>query len=154
MKRNYIKNRHLHSKLLLLILLFLIPQLQGFSGEKKNFLWQVDSDKTTVFLLGSVHIAKETLYPLDTIIEESFEKSDILVVEANINDMDPGLFMEKAVYKDGSTLESVLTKKNYDTLAALFKKFGIDKLVYNKLKPWVATMMLFSTSSAPFITSR
>src|SRR2546428_13886065 len=50
---------------------------------KKVFLWNVQSPKATAYLLGSVHAARSSLYPLDERIEKAFVASDTLVVEVN-----------------------------------------------------------------------
>lgn len=38
-------------------------------------------------MLGSVHALKKDFYPLNKKVEESFDKSDVLVVEVDINDV-------------------------------------------------------------------
>ncbi|MFQ5733566.1 MAG: TraB/GumN family protein, partial [Planctomycetaceae bacterium] len=49
---------------------------QAADKAKKHFLWKVESDKGTVYLLGSVHAAKKELYPLDKVIRTAFDDSD------------------------------------------------------------------------------
>ncbi len=46
-----------------------------------SFLWKVSSDVNTVYILGSVHIARAGLYPLDEVIEDAYDRSENLVVE-------------------------------------------------------------------------
>lgn len=51
---------------------------------EKNFMWEVSSGKSAVFLLGSIHVARENIYPLSPVIETAFDFSDTLAVEANV----------------------------------------------------------------------
>jgi hypothetical protein len=44
----------------------------------KHFLWKVTGSKGVVYLLGTIHAAKADFYPLPSIIEDSFEKADML----------------------------------------------------------------------------
>jgi len=39
-----------------------------------------------LYLLGSIHMVPQDLYPLDSKIEKAFELSDVLVVEADVAD--------------------------------------------------------------------
>jgi uncharacterized protein len=45
------------------------------------FAWQAEVGESTFHLLGSVHVAKPDLYPLDARIEGAFAESDVLVLE-------------------------------------------------------------------------
>jgi len=51
----------------------------------KGAFWKVSDENNTVYLLGSIHIADATLYPLSKEILNAYEKSDVLVVEADIS---------------------------------------------------------------------
>lgn len=85
-----------------------------FAQDQKNFLWKVQSKSTTVYLHGSIHFMKKEIYPLNRKIEDAFEKSDILAVEANINDIshiDIQKLLETAFYTDNDTLENHVTKE-------------------------------------------
>jgi uncharacterized protein len=106
--------------------------------ELSNFFWEVKSDSATVYLLGSVHIAKEDIYPLPPIIEKSFKESDTLVIEVDINNVNPMIILQKAMYQDDRTLESELSNETYKKLIMLLEKYNIPELAYNKMKPWMA----------------
>ncbi len=73
--------------LLALNLLNIFTQSMSDSSNKKNFLWEVKSDSSTVYLLGSIHIGKKEMYPLNLIIENAFDECNNLVVEVDIKDI-------------------------------------------------------------------
>jgi len=81
------------SKIVPLFIALIILALSGsfaykesaYSYDQKNFLWKVQSRSATVYLLGSIHFLKEDIYPLHKAIENAYESSNNLVVEANIN---------------------------------------------------------------------
>ncbi len=62
-------------------MIILAPQT---SANGDNFLWEVSSESNTVYILGSIHLARKDIYPLDPVIEDSFAKADYLVIESNI----------------------------------------------------------------------
>ncbi len=47
------------------------------------YLWRYTSDTATVYLAGSIHVLKSTLYPLAPQLEKAFEQADLLVVEVD-----------------------------------------------------------------------
>src|SRR3972149_6726624 len=59
---------------------------EGANPGKRNFLWKVRSETATACLLGSIHLLKPDMYPLDRKIEEAFDRSGVLVVETNVRD--------------------------------------------------------------------
>lgn len=140
--RNYLCKR----KFLLLISftsLFFYNYLQLFSSEK-HFLWEIQSEKAKVYLLGSIHIAKNDIYPLDTVIENAFDRSDYLVVEVDLKNSDEKNYEELMYYNDGTTLEDHLSKETYSKLKEIFKKYGIHPIFYKKMKPWSALSLLLN----------
>ena len=106
------------------------------SQSQRIFLWKVQSKTTTVYVLGSLHFMKKESYPLNRKIEDVFDKSDVLVVEANVNDIsqiDMQKLMEKAFYQDDDTLEKHVTAETYE----LVKKVGIPLELIQQQKPWL-----------------
>ena len=117
------------------------------AAKDKNFMWKVEEGNTKVYLLGSVHLMKPEVYPLNPAINEAFEESDILVVEVDATKMDPTeiqkIVMEKGLYTDGTTLESVLPKEYYEKLATELADSGMATIeAVNNFKPWYVSINL------------
>lgn len=134
----------------LVILLFVFVSCTTIhkSGSKyeikhvNTFLWQINSNTSTVFLLGSIHVAKPDFYPLNNSIEQSYKKSNALVVEVNINNIDMNSMMKRVLLPGRETLESKLSKNTYEKLKKLFEKNNFPETMYYKFKPWFAVMMI------------
>ena len=135
-------------KNLLYILIFFISLNFGYSDEKKpeTLMWEVTSPDQPgkVYLLGSIHVADERLYPLHPAIESAFESSSALVLEIIIDNVNPLDMMQYLTYKDERTLESELPEDIYEKIAKMFETQGIPKYMYNKFKPWFAVITLQS----------
>src|SRR4030067_2733597 len=57
------------------------------SSDQKGFLWKIQSKTGITYIVGSIHAYKSELYPLPKKMEDVFDKSDALAVEANVNDI-------------------------------------------------------------------
>ncbi len=110
----------------------------------KSFLWEVKSDKNTVYILGSVHLADSTLYPLNPIINEAFDKSKFLVLEIDITNINPYEVLKYTTLPDTLTLSGVVDKETFSKFKQLFKKHNVPESAFQKLKPWFAVMTLQS----------
>jgi len=113
----------------------------------KSLLYKVNSKTATVYVLGSVHLAKSELYPLAKEIEEAYSKSDALVVEL---DPDSAESMEvimntvqtSAVYLDGKTLKTELTAKTYNVLKSYTSKNSLPLEAMETMRPWMVMLQL------------
>ena len=54
--------------------------------EEKLFLWKATKGDDTVWLLGTIHVAKKNFYPLPKEILKAFSRSNHLLVEVDITD--------------------------------------------------------------------
>lgn len=114
------------------------------AAEKANFLWKVigADGKDKIYLLGSVHIVPDDIYPLSSKIEKAYESSDYIVVEADVNKIDAmkvqQLTVEKGIYTDGSSLEDELSEELYKKLGEALLKTGMITIDMAKMmKPWL-----------------
>ena len=118
-----------------------------FAQPQKNFLWKAQSGTNTVYLLGSVHFMKKDVYPLSKRIEESFDLSDTVVVEADINDsgqIDVMKLAGAALYPGNDTLENHVSKDTFELVQKEFGDAGVPLLIINKQKPWFLALTITS----------
>ena len=112
----------------------------------KCFLWEVKSGSSIVYLLGSIHVGIKSMYPLDKRIEDAFNRSDVLVVEANINKnqgLDAlSLYLDYALYKDGRNLGSSLSRRTYNLAKDKLQEMGFPIDLLDMYKPWYVAVLL------------
>ncbi|MCX6156328.1 MAG: TraB/GumN family protein [Candidatus Kapabacteria bacterium] len=125
------------SSIILLVLSFIIS-----SNAQNHFFWKIESSNSTLYLLGSIHFGKKTIYPLDSIIEKSFESSDNLVIEMDVNHVDKNILMKKSFYNDGSKLNDHISQNVYELIKKKFAVKGIKEPFYEKMMPWLAFIRL------------
>lgn len=107
---------------------------------EKNFLWEVENGKTKMYLLGSIHLMPESTYPLNPIIESSFNESDILAIEADPTKIDQAkvqqLIMNTGMYPQGETLKENIDTELYQKIETVFTTFGMPMQQIDMFKPW------------------
>jgi len=123
-----------------------ISNREPSGSPEKVFLWEAKSAKNTVYILGSIHLAKPSLYPLDKRIEDAFKRSRTLVVEVNIEAFDPitlqQMFMERGIYSDGTTIKDHLSQETFELVE---EKLGDSGFVLSQMlvfKPWFLSITL------------
>jgi uncharacterized protein len=116
-------------------------------AQSHNFLWKVKSETNTVYILGSLHFMKKEAYPLDRRIEDAFNASDILVVEANINDIagiDIQKLLDTAFYVGDDTLANHVSADTFALVKKEYEKLGIPLLLVTRQKPWFLALTITS----------
>ncbi|MFA9558560.1 TraB/GumN family protein [Evansella sp. AB-rgal1] len=117
----------------------------------KGIFYKVEETSNTVYLLGSIHVGSEDIYPLHENIEEAFAESDYLAVEVDISDLNElemmQLLQEIGVYMDGRSLSQVIGDDHFEKLTTLLSPYGYDDFVLNMFKPFIVQDLL-SVSAA------
>lgn len=132
--------------------LFIVLTIMGCSEvmeteeNAQGIFYQVLGGENTVYLLGSIHVGEEEMYPLHPSIEEAFESSDILVMEIdldNLNEMAAAQeMMEYAMYNDGTTMRDEIPEETFQELLSYAEPLGIGEEVLDLFRPWYGTMLL------------
>ena len=134
-----------------LILTFIILSLSGslafiepaFSYGQKSFLWKVQSSRSTIYLLGSIHFLKDDVYPLNQTIENAYESSDKLVVEADISqlgNLDLKTLADRAFYKSGDHIEKHVSQETYRLIEKESGSLGMPVELVGMQKPWLLAL--------------
>lgn len=119
-------------KISILLLLFCFID----ASASKNIFWEVKSKSgTTVYLLGSIHMADSTFYPLDKYIEDSFSKSNYLVTEIDVKNLNPMSLLDKMTYPLNDSLSAYIADSTMEKLVNYFSDKGLNRGFINRLKP-------------------
>ncbi len=123
------------------------------AGASKGFLWSVKSKTTTVYLLGSIHVADDSLYPLGDAIQQAFAESSVLALEVDPAKIDEtamrALVFEKGMYRDkNKSLKTVLSPELYAQLTEELQQIKMDIKVVERMRPWLVRMMIVQTRLA------
>ncbi len=127
--------------------LFFLLLLWGLTLNAKSILYKVTSPTGTVYLLGSIHLAKPELYPLKKPIEDGYAKSDVLVVELDPQSPHTMQVIQQSMFKEGlyppgKTLKSELTPKTYILLKKYLLNIGLSLDIMQPMRPWSVMLQL------------
>ena len=118
------------------------------AANDRGFMWQISSEDATVYVLGSIHFADQSFYPLRAEIEEAFERSEFLVVELDITavtaDKYNSLLASKGTYKNGRSIEDELSAETMNALHRRLESLGIKYDNVKQLKPGMMVLTLTS----------
>ena len=126
---------------------FLLLLIFSFTLEAKSLLYKTSSSTSTVYILGSIHLAKPEIYPLDKVIEQAYNSSDVLVVELDAESPESAMAMQTAMvqlgmYPNGKSLKTELSSQTYKQLEAYAVKTGLPLQMLEQMRPWVVILQL------------
>lgn len=114
--------------------------------QNHHCLWKISGRTNSVYLLGSVHLLKESDYPLPPIIENAFSNSAVAVFETDMGKLqDMGTqtkLMKNAQLPEGQTLKQVLSTNTYAAFRRRLQDMGLGTMIFEHLKPALAAMTL------------
>ena len=125
------------------------PSSAADGSTASPLFWEVNekNGEGRLYLLGSIHAADDSAYPLSRRITDAFSSSDALAVEADIvafeSDLSAQMKCMKAImYLDGTTIADHVPKKIYDGAVALLKQHNLYMQQYDYCKPvlWTSIM--------------
>ncbi|WP_110930336.1 TraB/GumN family protein [Paenibacillus bouchesdurhonensis] len=125
---------------------FLISKATGEAA--RGFMWEVKNNENTVYLIGSMHFADDSFYPLRSEFEEAFADADYLGVEIDLSkaadEANQKLTMDLGTYQDGTTLKDHVSEDTYAKLGEILQQNGMESNAFDVFKPWVVEMTMTS----------
>lgn len=110
-------------------------------------LWQVKKGEGSVYLLGSFHLLPENYKWYDGIIQQSFESSQELVMEAKMTPESTAgiqaMVINNAFFAGDDNLKNYLDSAHYEKMLEYAKSLmGMDEVAVKKMKPWFVGLQM------------
>lgn len=140
--------------MLIIILAFMTAgcKNKGEQTEQKNeeekiedvtpVFYKITSDKnnSTIYLLGSIHAAEESIYPLNETIMSAYNSSDYLAVEVDIVEMQKDISVQlgltqKMLYQNGAKIKDELGEELYTKMVEVLREKNLYSGIYDVYKP-------------------
>jgi uncharacterized protein YbaP (TraB family) len=119
---------------------------QAPAGVNRGLIWKVERGARSGWLVGSLHLLTADAYPLPPALDAAFAASDVLVEEANPEELKtPAAAMQlvaKAMYPPGTTLQSQLSKETFEKIAKRAERIGLPIERLQGFKPWMVALTL------------
>ena len=113
----------------------------------KGLLWKAVNGDNTLYLLGTIHLDRDNVYPLHKSLRDAIDASQTVSFELDFNDQ-AGLaeFQALQTYNDGTTLADHISPELYQRVQAQSEALGLGPNGLDAYKPW-ALASTFSTLS-------
>jgi uncharacterized protein YbaP (TraB family) len=122
----------------------LLTGTSAFAG--KLPLWELEGTEGHVMLMGSVHFLRASDYPLPAELDAAYANADSLVMEIDMDDLDPmtaqALLTTMGSNPNGATLQEVLSQSDYTKASKLAAELGIPLALFESFKPWFAALSI------------
>ena len=109
-------------------------------------LFEVSGKSNQIFLLGSIHMLRKQDYPLPRVVEEAYQAAEVLVMELDMDDLNPmelvSVFAGSATATEGQTLRSLMGEESYSKAEKLAVPIDANLAVFNAFEPWFAAMTI------------
>ena len=128
------------------MLLLVAAAAPGVAGGTPVAIWMVQGKTNQVYLLGSVHMLRQSDYPLPDVYEQAYADAESIVMEIDMDDLNPleiqGAINRLGVLPSDETLASVLGPRDYQAAEAAALELDIPLDLLEKSEPWLAAMTI------------
>jgi uncharacterized protein YbaP (TraB family) len=145
---------------LLLLLCAVAATARGDDGGHPLTLWRVDGNANAIYLLGSIHLLRPEDHPLPRAIDAAYEEAEVVVMELDMDDLDPArtqaAFNSAGVMTDGTTLRDLMGEEHYRSAEEAAAAIDVPLDMLAQSEPWLAAitvelMMLYRLGFNPVL---
>ena len=112
----------------------------------ESSVWKIQKGNSILYIGGTIHLLRQSDFPLPAEFLKAYSLSDLLVFETDIGKMNDlsvqQKLLSKAVYTDGSTIEQHLSAKTYQLLDEYCSSNGIPIDQLKLFKPAIIAVMV------------
>jgi len=109
-------------------------------------LWELTDTSNRIRLLGSIHFLRATDYPLDPAITTAFNDADVVLMEIDMDDLDPEAskrtITSLAVDSRGRQLPELMGPDGWRAATSEARELGIDLTTLAPFEPWYAAIVV------------
>ena len=112
----------------------------------KHCLWEVESQSSKIYLLGSLHVLKSEAYPLSQVIEKAYASSRKIVFETDLGGMIDAEVQAKmltlGLYPEGQDLLQNISQDTRLSLEKKLKNLSLPMEQFVRFRPWFLAVTL------------
>ena len=105
-------------------------------------LWELHGKHNTVYLLGSIHVLRQSDYPLAPPVLEAYANAKSLLMEVNLEEISSeqvqAEMLGSAMLPEGRKLPDILGSQRYERANVLAREVGVDLSNFDPFAPWFA----------------
>ncbi len=114
------------------------------ASDEPAMIWIVEGNTNRVYLLGSIHALREKDHPLPDVVEIVYDDAEQLVMEIDMDDIDPlgalQFLTSHGVLTGDATLRDIMGPEMYAQAMASAAEIDFPIELLDKTKPWLAAI--------------
>jgi len=130
--------------LVLTVLAF--PDMARAAKPDHVFMWMVTGPTSQAYILGSLHVLRKGVYPLDDRIERAYESCPRVLLEADPSGADEEelrkTMLRLGTFQDGTTLREAVSPETYARFRERTRPGEIGMERFEKIRPWFAAFSI------------
>lgn len=134
----------------IMISMLILPACNQNQELAKGIFYQVFGGENDMYILGSVHLGNEEMYPLKSSVEIAYKLSSTLVLEASIEETDlDEVKMALTSYifiEDGLILTDMINDDLYQRITSIITPEILEEDILLQLKPWYIAQIISQTA--------
>jgi hypothetical protein len=113
-------------------------------GDHPVSMWKLEGSTNSIYLLGSVHLLRAKDHPLPSIIQQAYEDAETLIMELDMDDIDPveaqSVLTQLGLIHDDRSLNDLMGPDRYAEAEKLANSADIPLAMLAKSEPWLAAI--------------
>lgn len=120
--------------------------IAGGGDGGRVFMWRARSETATVHLLGSIHAARPSLYPLDPAIQTAVDAAEVMAFETDLGDLRSAAseMLAAGTLEPGARLPDTLSRDTMAALESRLRASGLPEAGFDSMRPWLVALTLTS----------
>lgn len=118
----------------------------SLSANAETSLWKISNKDSELFLGGTIHVLRDSDYPLPAAYQQAFEQAGLLGIETDLRDIENATFQQQLLaatrYPNGESLSDHLSAEALQALQDQCDKAGFDPASLLPYKPAIAMLSL------------
>jgi len=114
---------------IMLTLVTAVTPALGQPEPSQTSLWVISQGEEQVYLGGTIHLLRNSDYPLPAPFEEAYDRADELYFETDLGTINSPAFQQQVMaqltYQDGRSLSTVLNEEAYSALQSYVNDSGL-----------------------------
>jgi len=107
---------------------------------------QAQAGPSVVYLMGSIHFADQSFYPLRAEIEQAFARSDYLAVELDVNALDTNeyeqIIAREGMYPEGRSIKDAISEETWLQLLKRLDQLNVPYEAVQQYRPGVLVLTM------------
>jgi len=132
------------------VLVFLGCYVSAF-GASTPLFWKAEKEGKTIYLMGTIHIGSDDLYPLPDVVYDAMEESQTLFVEVDLRGLDKaalGETISSLSFMPDASLFDLLDSDTWFALDKVLDKYQLQLIQLDHLQPWYFVYLLSGLPAA------